>query len=452
MVRMWFAIAAAGAIGCGDNRPGEPFEATSGSRLKIQRYVYEDGTEQWERDRFRDAEREEDCSPARWSDGSTYCTPRTSGTVFGNDTCTLELGRVLAGEPVPRYFLGQFWLTNRFFPSRLFAAGATTDAPADLFQQRDGSCEPIARGDGDAYYTLGTEVPRSKLVRIKRTEPPPAARLGLVLHTSDDGLHIPIAIHDNLLAVDCVVDERFDEATTRCMPSEYVDADYFRDPQCTVPEISTQTPNGIASIARVRSAATGCTRFHEVGRQTDRTSLYVQPGTSCIASIVAPDDNQFLVGAPLDLVTMSREPVPVPRRRLQQIRLGGELNAIDPFLADTETGADCRRTDVGGAIRCLPATSTFTQLMFGDATCASTIVVAAVSVRGCDLGSPFAVEPGDGAPVIHPLVGPSAVPLYQLTTGDRCVVAVAPPDVVMYETGPALPLEAFPAARVVVDR
>src|SRR5512146_2959903 len=60
------------AVGCGDNLPGA---AGSGTRLGLHSYVFEDGTELVDPTRFRDLARGEDCAPALWSDGASYCTP-----------------------------------------------------------------------------------------------------------------------------------------------------------------------------------------------------------------------------------------------------------------------------------------------------------------------------------------------------------------------------------------
>ena len=74
------ALCLALVAACGDNvtPPVASGEARSGSRLKVERYVYPDGTTQFETARFYDASRAEECTPEVWSDGQTYCTPATS--------------------------------------------------------------------------------------------------------------------------------------------------------------------------------------------------------------------------------------------------------------------------------------------------------------------------------------------------------------------------------------
>src|SRR5689334_974050 len=89
LMRLLFVLALAG---CGDNGLDRG-AAHSGSRLKLGWYEYSDGTRQRVRDWYFDRERGERCTPARWSDGSRYCTPASDPAVYVDLGCQTALGR-----------------------------------------------------------------------------------------------------------------------------------------------------------------------------------------------------------------------------------------------------------------------------------------------------------------------------------------------------------------------
>ena len=188
-------------VACGDDlAPPITAEPRSGTRLRLERLVYEDGTRQLaSTTEVFDRERDEPCTIEQWSDGLRYCTPAAHRGFYLDDTCTEEAARQRSVEPDKRYGLHEFFLGDTPRPSRLHELGAEIprDQVTDVYELRDGRCVPrFDTADQDRFYALGNEVPRGELVHTRRVEVPTGDRLAALVDTSPDGLQLPAKVAD----------------------------------------------------------------------------------------------------------------------------------------------------------------------------------------------------------------------------------------------------------------
>ena len=93
---------------CGDEIHVETaLEPQSGTRLKLEKYRFEDGTEQVEQHSFYDVEMHARCAPQTYVDGSTRCVPFADDALYIDPTCETAVGRAV--DPAitePTHFVG----------------------------------------------------------------------------------------------------------------------------------------------------------------------------------------------------------------------------------------------------------------------------------------------------------------------------------------------------------
>lgn len=432
---------------CGDNIAPDANLARSGTRLQLVHHVFEDGTRQTETQRFHDAARDERCTPRRWSDGLTYCTPAFSDTIFASSECTRALGRVPADGEVPPYFVRHYSLDGVWHPSRLHVPAQRADAPLHGWELREGACLGPYEVAGFDYYELGAEIDRSELVQIKHPEHR-SARLVSVAYTSADGLYVPFELHDPALDTTCVLDEEAGATTARCIPSGTAEATYFHDAACAVPELAVGPTDETPAIVRARDAATDCTTFHAVGVAVDAPPLFHQNGPDCVAIAAPSSDRYYLTGALLELATLDRMRLDRSDRRLFAFDLtDGTLHRAGDSLFDSTLGTECCRELVDGVERCVPRTSVSVIALFDTDACQTTVALAEVPTASCEQPATFA----RAGSAIHAIGTVHAGPLFHLSTGDRCLPYLTPMGLGFHDIGPALPPGTFAAATIDVD-
>src|SRR5687767_4599002 len=98
---------------CGDNAlPQEPlFAGLSGSRIKLQWYLYQDGARELDTTAFYDAGLHARCAPLKWGDDTLRCVPPADDTVFTDADCTTEIGRSINTRP-KTHFIGYDWIAG----------------------------------------------------------------------------------------------------------------------------------------------------------------------------------------------------------------------------------------------------------------------------------------------------------------------------------------------------
>jgi len=418
----WLVVIAASA-GCGDNLV--PTGPVDGARLAVAYATYADGTRQLAVGRLRDTERRETCTPARWSDGFTYCTPAATPTVYADAACTQELA--LAGAT---YALHTYVLDGVPRPSRLYLPGDPVAAPAAIYELV-ASCTPATIPDGASFVALGDEVPRTALVHLIPEEPTGPARIGQRYITSGDGLRAPLALVDRTLGVDCTAEELPGAPTARCVPTGAVTAAYFHDDACTVPEVSALVAPSFVAVTTA-----SCTGYFATGEQVFDDTIYLL-GAQCFAGPIRLSEVQYLAGAALDLATLARTQL-AGGDRIAPLALG-ELYGAAMHAVDLQLGVECSPGPIAGALRCLPATAPAIE-EFADPLCQTPISIAEVPVRACDPAVAFARRGDEIAPI-----GAASPQRYELTTGETCRPYMPPLDHALFELGAPLAPEAFVA-------
>lgn len=464
--RSWSWLIAGGVAlaGCGggDDPPGDPIEARSGARIKLRRYVYEDGASTRERDLFYDAERAEDCRPTRWSDGITRCTPANWDLAYADADCTAEIGRDPDSRGAARYFRRNFRISGQTTISKLFVAGAQLPRPAQIWVVIDGVCTgPLDPGERE-YFALGAEVPATDFMRIKRSLPIGDGRLATIFLTSDDGLSAAIAVHDRELDATCtpaaqprttVIEGEPPPPPGICRPEDVLEAAYYADPECTERELAVSRSGDVPRTASFVDYA-GCEAFRQVGAETLSTTLYAMAGNQCIPVSPPGGQRRFLLGETVPVAGLERAPDQSTRRRLHRILYrdpGGEPRATDERMYDSTLDAECATTRIDDVFRCLPTDLVPTRTYFRNDVCSDPIELAAVPNGECVPAASFAQRTESGAVTLHALGTPYAEPLYELSTGDRCVATVFNPRILPHTIGPAIGFEQFALATPLAD-
>ncbi len=426
---------------CGDDRRVEDvFEAVSGSRLKLEWHLYEDGTRQAGTSAFYDTQVHSRCTPQLWVDGVIRCVPIAEDAVYVNDTCENLVGRASAIAK-PTHFIGYDGVGDTTLPARVYVAGTPVDAISQFYAMRDSECTgPFFSSSDVTYYALVDEIAGSSLVPIVDSEAG-AGRLAVRYRSTEDGVSLPLGLLDRDLGGTCSPTRRTD-GDVRCEPDEATHVSLFRDPQCEDHVVAIAGSAPVPAIARVPDPS-GCVRFHAVGAEL-AGPVFRKDGQSCTQLAPSPSRRLYAIGAELDLPTLGRTIEDADARRLQRIVLTtDDLRFIDERLFDTATRADCQRGSLGDKVRCLPAAVVPASTMLA-ASCAVDVRVAEVPLHTCERVS-FATDIGDEGTTLHAIGDRPTAPLFQ-RVDSTCQPYVAAPDRVVHSVGPALAPETFSSA------
>jgi hypothetical protein len=427
------------SVACGDNVPRDvPFDATSGTRLRVERYLFDDGTTLPSGEGFFDAELHVRCTPQTWIDGVVRCVPEADEALFTDAACTTAVGRAMAITK-PRYFIAHDVVEGASLPSRIFrATNSTISSPGQYYQRIDGTCSgPFFASIDFAYYMLEGEV--SPPVEISETEVG-IGRLAMRVRTSSDGASVPLAVFDRDFAVDCEPSLRGDGAV--CEPTSAPVASLFADAACQQPAVAvagTTTP----SVARLEHDDGDCPTFHSLVGELPGVIYRLDRG-SCIATARQPSLRYYLLGAEAALAPVERT-VEDAHRRLQRIAIDtGEFSTYAHTLVDTALGDECARTRLGELDRCVPR-STIVALALYAQGCVQQLRVTTVPVRAC--------HPPAFAITFHEAYAISAIGdatseiVYRPAADGSCKPYVPPIDQQLRTLGPPLPDDTFLAAR-----
>jgi len=440
-MRLLVALIALAA--CGDNLPFEELEeARSGTRLKLEWHLYEDGTQQLAPDAFYDAHLHARCTPAPWSDATIRCVPEGGDTVFTDAACTSELGR--AHGRAPRFFVGRDLIAGAAIAARVYRAGSRLETPpAARFERRDGACTAAAsEPDGATYYALGAAIDGAGLVEVVHTDLGDAP-LGLRLRTTVDGLRAPLGFIDRALGVACRPEDRAGGAA--CVPVDAVAATAFADADCEEPAVIVDIaaePTASAP-AYAFTGVDGCAAYHAVGAELTAIP-FQRVGEACVR--MPATMRAFGLGAPLALPAIARTIEDTPTGRLRRIVLtAGELRGYDPRLFDTATRAECERHPFAYGSRCLPAHAPSALRLFANDRCGHEVAIAEVARTPCAPVA-FAIARGEGDATVHAIGAPYTGPLFAQDGAGACIAHTTPADRVPHALGPALPPDVFVAA------
>jgi hypothetical protein len=384
VIARWLAIAVMCAA-CGDDstRAGDPIAPTSGSRLALYKYRYDDGTELTVSNELYDTELHLRCRPQRWIDGALRCVPVVDDAVYTDAACEVPIGlrRTIAR---PTHFVAYDTRATGAVPARLFRAGPEVDPIAEYYTIADGACVGPTPTPDDlpGYFEIAAELDGVELVALHDSEIGDG-RLAVQLRQSDDGLRVPSGLVDRELGAACAARRRGD-GSFACEPVTGAAA-LFRDPDChqAVVPVAAAVP----AIARVVGPS-GCATYHRVGSELPASPVaapvYRRVGGAC-ASVTTPVEGSLhAVDTAIELPTLARSHEDASARRLRRVVLEHDgLRLFDDRLFDSATDDDCRPRNLRDGVRCLPTTIASIGL-FTDAGCTTALRFAEVPQRSCE--------------------------------------------------------------------
>jgi hypothetical protein len=384
-------------VGCGQvvttpDAALDPNRITSGSRLKVRWYDY--GGDARATAGLYDAERNESCRTATWSDGKLYCLPTdTAEAVYTDKDCSQLAGRDSSCSAAPpSYVVEQATAACSSTVKRLFQRGPRLATTEYYVPDNTGGCVgPFSDADA-TFYLPGTEVPASQLVALSLDEPDHTVRLSAPAYTSADGARFRSSMYDSQLATHCFFSIDYAGAGTGvCAPASASSASLFLDAGCTLPVLDAVSacpaPEYALQLTRPECPSSPIT-YHRVGPSVAAQTVYGGGPGSCTATSVGPGASFFLLGEEVSLAPVSRvrDLGPAP---LQVIRyVAGSLTFRDGSLYDNALGAECRtRLLADGSYRCLPS-STSSQQFFTNSTCTQAIELVEVFATPASCGAP----------------------------------------------------------------
>jgi len=149
--------------------PAAAADPTSGSRLKVEYRVAEDGSRTVLSSVWFDVKRKEECSFGQASDGKQRCLPAsTLSSYYADSACTqlvlaLYSGPGCAGSP-PHYAGSPDLSACQSGLATAIHEVAAAVSPPTLFFKASDSCVQISTVPGYLYYATGPEIPPSSFV------------------------------------------------------------------------------------------------------------------------------------------------------------------------------------------------------------------------------------------------------------------------------------------------
>lgn len=434
----WVALVALCA--CGDDRPEiEVFEPTSGTRIMIEQYQFDDGTRLVQPTAFYDRRIHARCTPQEWLDGVIRCVPDAEEAFYREDTCTTLFGVGNAIEHAT-HFLATDTREGVRYPARAFEQAGRTDAIAQGFRRDGESCNAVAIPELETttYWDLGGEVGGEDLVPIRESEVGDG-RLGLRVRTSDDGALVPLGFRDRDLDIDCEPMPRGDAAA--CEPTIATASSVFADNACTEPAILV-APEARAPLVASTRDPSGCAAYHGVA--TDQAPrAYRDTGTGCVS--VSTTSRVLPLGPLVELAPVARAIDDAPKRRIQRILASeGDLHVHANRMFDTATRAECELRQLGDTLRCVPtALAPIVRLFLPGCTVERRF--AEVPERTCEPMS-FATHDTGETLELHAIGDPFDGTAYTFGMFGVCTPYAPSPGTSLYTVGPLLPDDTFAGA------
>jgi hypothetical protein len=432
-------------VACGDNEARDlPFDAVSGTRLKVERYMFDDGTSLPGATGYFDGELHVRCTAQTWVDGVMRCVPDAEDALFSDNACMTAIGRGMLITK-PKVFVGHDIVHGGFVPSHVYKAGEPIEAPDQYYQRVDGACAgPFFTPSDYVYYQLTGEYdPPIELTDSVVGD----GRIALRIRTSSDGAITPLALFDRDLAVDCEPAGQADGSAV-CEPVAAPIATLFAEPTCTqpvvaLPDSSSQQP----LVARYESAA-NCATYHALGPELT-TSLYRLDRGSCVGAPRISSVHYVPLTEPASLASIERAVEPSARRLHRIIASTDDVVAYGSRLVDNAIRAECARVAVGELERCLP-TNTITAIDLYAPGCAQRMRVTAVPTHSCREPA-FAVSLGEHA-AVSAIGDVTTQVVYRIANDGTCRLYTPSADEQLRTLGPPLPEDTFLAARPYGER
>jgi hypothetical protein len=434
-------------VACGDNQErAVPFDAVSGTRLRVERYMFDDGTSLPAGTGYFDGDLHVHCVPTAYVDGAVRCVPVAEDALFSDAECVTAIGRGMLITK-PSYFVGhetvrQDEMTLVSLPAHVYRAGEPIAAPGEYYERVDGMClGPMPTPSDYVYYQLTGEVDVVELHESIVGDD----RLSLRVRTSTDGSITPLAIFDRELMADCEPAARTDGPAV-CEPVYAPTANLFADATCAQPAVAIiGSPQPL--VARLEPVS-GCPTYRALGAELT-TPLYRLEGTACVGVARVPLVHYYPLEGEATLAPLERTVEASARRLHRIIAATDSLVAYGQRLVDTATRAECARYPIGEIERCLP-TNTVDGLPLFALGCTQRLRGTQAPVRSCDRPQ-IAVSTADEAhaSTIGDLTNQA---VYTTALDGTCRPYRPPLDQELRALGPPLPDDTFLAARPYGER
>lgn len=437
-------------VACGDDRVVvEPVEPLSGTRIKLERWLYEDGTTHVDASGFFDVRLSTRCTPRAWGDDVVRCVPVAGEALYTDADCTSVVGVAALVSPDPTHvpdanvshFIGYDWVDNRPRPSRLYPAGDAATAITAYYSWRDGTCAgPFGAPSGAAYYAVGAAIPPTTMPALEEVELG-SGRLALRVLTSTDGLRVPVGIRDRELEVACRSAARDDGAVCEPIGAREPDG-WFSDASCQLPLVLVDVSEVPPAVVRTRDEA-GCQSYAALGSEI-ATPTYFGNTSGCTRVDPGSGWRTFTLGEPVTLPLLDRAVVDTGARRLAPALLTDTSDPSLQFageqLVDRALRAECRRELDGDVATCVPATYT-TAFTLYEPGCVIPIAVTEVAAPTCSpvvFARSFALDAGV---TWHAIGEPIRTTLH--VNDGSCSPYTPRAGTALHGVGPALPDDAF---------
>ncbi|MEO8552582.1 MAG: hypothetical protein ABI678_21545 [Kofleriaceae bacterium] len=447
--------------------------AKSGARLKLTWYQFTDGTRQFSG--MYDSENKETCSPyyASFTDGKTYCVPRVGGdAVYTNSTCTNKILHYYVDSVCPqdpaKYFLDYATVGCQSHPAHIYLRGAKLANATYYYKSSTGTCSTgYAPQSYDAFYALGSEVPKSALVELTLSAPEGQGRVGVRFYESVDGMRFPWVLHDATLDADCSAEYAADNSSAaRCTPDDARYSYLAHDATCSQPALAlanTCTKPAFAYTFPETSCPGDSETYYAVGAQIASTPLYQPTGGTCTATSASANTSYYALGAPVSLASLSYAADTGTAHRIQLIHYTSTEGTRfrDPYrLYDAEKGSACYpETLPDGTTRCV-AFGGYIDTYYTSSACTTPIDLVEVYKGPATCSAPvvpkyarkdIAPQPGtcQYGTEVHTITSPHSGSVYY--GGPGSCFLFDPYEGVMYNVGPTVPLTDFVAAAQAMD-
>lgn len=393
---------ASGACGKVDSTPSPdamPVEnhdgLKSGSRLKI-RWADFDGAKVFAglSDSARSGEL---CSPRKFSDAKTYCTPAGGTVVYRDAACSMPIGRQVRTCPLTQmqYFIETDLQACDSPAKRIFPRGQPLGGTVMYYTATATGCSGPFDGSSYDMFALGAEVPLSELAVMDTPAPTDPGRLQQRFAESADGARVFAGIYDSQLGSDCFL--AFDAARSgaRCVPNSS-STGYYGDASCTSQRSSYRkgcpAPKFATKYEQFCSYVSAVPTVYRNGALTT-AALYLpsaMPPPACSVATGSAEMSYYEVGEQVALDVMPRAQSTEGSGRFRFVYTtagGGKVR--DSALYDTAKGTECIPTTMqDGSMRCLPIGAYGTSLYYSDAACTveqAVVVVPNTPANGCAL-------------------------------------------------------------------
>lgn len=432
---------------CGDDRVVlESIDSVSGTRIKLEKYIYEDGTGQVDHAGFYDTRLHTRCTPRVWADGVLRCVPVAADALYTDAACStaIGVGTTLHGGSLDltwaTHFIGYDRVDGESVPIRLYRAGEPTDAIGSYYERRDGECIGPLTAPGGTYYELSEELASTAMAELTKVEAG-TGRLVLEMLSTLDGMRVATGLRDRLLDGPCTPTEH--PGGARCEPEGVPQPSRFSDSACTAPALVFDVDAPAPRFASV-VGEDGCASYASVGGEITG-AVYQRVGEACVRQTLGGSLRALVLGDTIEVPSFERTIDETDAGRLSSVTLRDtedlDLRFTAPALVDRAIRADCRRELVGEIMRCIPATTRPASTLY-DA-CVVPVAVVELPARTCMPIAFATLAAIDGSGTALHVIG-DRVP--RTLTDSACVPYTPQPGMVLHVIGPALPPETFMSA------